>query len=343
MDARRPHATVLSAARVRSTHAHTPVSAESTTSGRARTPHTTVRSRQSTTQLTSCLPLPCFQARLLFGSHATAFVPLSADSAPPLRAAEKVPAAEKASDGRGWIGPHIELGLTKAGFITADNFCETVRSGFVENEQEISGKFGEWFKYNANENKMVTQDNIVASLIENNQMLCLFFSKEMQEPLSRALKKAIKEALDEYGVLTKANCAEALDEYGVLTKANCAEALDEYGVLTKANFAEALDESKVLTETNFKSTLQAELERNQIKDQLAIKVVQIFAFVLTFHFQHPRLEPLLRAMPTEFYRCLCSLACPLLAAVLAGQTCAILARAAMMQTPPLSDVRPAAP
>ena len=313
MDARRPHATVLSAARVRSTHAHTPVSAESTTSGRAHTPHTTVRSRQSTTQLTSCLPLPCFQARLLFGSHATAFVPLSADSAPPLRAAEKVPAAEKASDGRGWIGPHIELGLTKAGFITADNFCETVRSGFVENEQEISGKFGEWFKYNANENKMVTQDNIVASLIENNQMLCLFFYKEMQEPLSRALKKAIKEALD------------------------------EYGVLTKANFAEALDESKVLTETNFKSTLQAELERNQIKDQLAIKVVQIFAFVLTFHFQHPRLGPLLRAMPTEFCRFLCSLACPLLAAVLAGQTCAILARAAMMQTPPLGDVRPAAP
>ena len=295
MDARRPHATVLSAARVRSTHAHTPVSAESTTSGRARTPHTTVRSRQSTTQLTSCLPLPCFQARLLFGSHATAFVPLSADSAPPLRAAEKVPAAEKASDGRGWIGPHIELGLTKAGFITADNFCETVRSGFVENEQEISGKFGEWFKYNANENKMVTQDNmfIVASLIENNQMLCLSFSKEMQEPLSRALKKAIKEALDEYGVLT---------------------------------------------ETNFKSTLQAELERNQIKDQLAIKVVQIFAFVLTFHFQHPRLGPLLRAMPTEFCRFLCSLACPLLAAVLAGQTCAILARAAMMQTPPLGSL-----
>ena len=319
MDARRPHATVLSAARVRSTHAHTPVSAESTTSGRARTPHTTVRSRQSTTQLTSCLPLPCFQARLLFGSHATAFVPLSADSAPPLRAAEKVPAAEKASDGRGWIGPHIELGLTKAGFITADNFCETVRSGFVENEQEISGKFGEWFKYNANENKMVTQDNIVASLIENNQMLCLFFSKEMQEPLSRALKKAIKEGLKEEGVLTTANFAEALDECGVLTT---------------ANFAEALDESKVLTETNFKSTLQAELERNQIKDQLAIKVVQIFAFVLTFHFQHPRLGPLLRAMPTEFCRFLCSLACPLLAAVLAGQTCAILARAAMMQTPP---------
>ena len=232
---------------------------------------------------------------MLFGSHATAFVPLSADSAPPLRAAEKVPAAEKASDGRGWIGPHIELGLTKAGFITADNFCETVRSGFVENEQEISGKFGEWFKYNANENKMVTQDNmfIVASLIENNQMLCLSFSKEMQEPLSRALKKAIKEALDEYGVLT---------------------------------------------ETNFKSTLQAELERNQIKDQLAIKVVQIFAFVLTFHFQHPRLGPLLRAMPTEFCRFLCSLACPLLAAVLAGQTCAILARAAMMQTPPLGSL-----
>ena len=274
------------------------------------------------------MPLPCFQARLLFGSHATAFVPLSADSAPPLRAAEKVPAAEKASDGRGWIGPHIELGLTKAGFITADNFCETVRSGFVENEQEISGKFGEWFKYNANENKMVTQDNIVASLIENNQMLCLFFSKEMQEPLSRALKKAIKEALDEYGVLTKANFAEALDESKVLTE---------------TNFAKALDESKVLTETNFKSTLQAELERNQIKDQLAIKVVQIFAFVLTFHFQHPRLGPLLRAMPTEFCRFLCSLACPLLAAVLAGQTCAILARAAMMQTPPLSDVRPVAP
>ena len=129
---------------------------------------------------------------------------------------------------------------------------------------------------------------------------------------------------------------EGLKEEGVLTKAN----LDESGVLTKANFAEALDENKVLTETNFKSTLQNELERNQlyklaIKDQLAIKVVQIFAFVLTFHFQHPRLGPLLRAMPTEFCRFLCSLACPLLAAVLAGQTCAILARAAMMQTPPL--------
>ena len=157
----------------------------------------------------------------------------------------------------------------------------------------------------------------MGTLIKNKAALTLSFSKEMNGPLTQAIEKAVTKAF--------------------------AEALKKNEVLTKANFAEALDESKVLTETNFKSTLQAELERNQIKDQLAIKVVQIFAFVLTFHFQHPRLEPLLRAMPTEFYRCLCSLACPLLAAVLAGQTCAILARAAMMQTPPLSDVRPAAP
>jgi hypothetical protein len=66
-----------------------------------------------------------------------------------------------------------------------------------------------------------------------------------------------------------------------------------------------------------KPTMLAELERNQlyklaIKDQLAIRVVQqAFAFVLMY--QHPRLEPLLRAMPTELCRTLCSLAIPFLA------------------------------
>ena len=205
------------------------------------------------------------------------------------------------------------MGFTQVGLVTTDSFCETVRAGFVANEQEISETFGEWFTNCANENKMVTKDNIVAPIIVNKQMLTLSLSKEMQEPLSRALKKAIKEALD--------------------------EALDENKVLTETNFAEALDKNKVLlTETNLKSTLQTELERNKlyklaIKDQLAIKVVQCLAFVLTFHFQHPRLGPLLRAMPTEFCRLLCSLACPLLAAVLAGQTFAILARAVTMQTP----------
>ena len=204
------------------------------------------------------------------------------------------------------------MGFTQVGLVTTDSFCETVRAGFVANEQEISETFGEWFTNCANENKMVTKDNIVAPIIVNKQMLTLSLSKEMQEPLSRALKKAIKEALD--------------------------EALDENKVLTETNFAEALDKNKVLTETNLKSTLQTELERNKlyklaIKDHLAIKVVQCLAFVLTFHFQHPRLGPLLRAMPTEFCRLLCSLACPLLAAVLAGQTFAILARAVTMQTP----------
>ena len=220
------------------------------------------------------------------------------------------------------------MGFTQVGLVTTDSFCETVRAGFVANEQEISETFGEWFTNCANENKMVTKDNIVAPIIVNKQMLTLSLSKEMQEPLSRALKKAIKEALD-----------EALDENKVLTETNFAEALDKNGVLTEANFAEALDKNKVLlTETNLKSTLQTELERNKlyklaIKDHLAIKVVQCLAFVLTFHFQHPRLGPLLRAMPTEFCRLLCSLACPLLAAVLAGQTFAILARAVTMQTP----------
>ena len=72
----------------------------------------------------------------------------------------------------------------------------------------------------------------------------------------------------------------------------------------------------MLTELNIKPTMLAELERNQlyklaIKDQLAIRVVQAFAFVLMY--QYPRLEPLLRAMPTELCRTLCSLAIPFLA------------------------------
>ena len=159
------------------------------------------------------------------------------------------------------------MGFTQVGLVTTDSFCETVRAGFVANEQEISETFGEWFTNCANENKMVTKDNIVAPIIVNKQMLTLSLSKEMQEPLSRALKKAIKEALD-----------EALDENKVLTETNFAEALDKNGVLTEANFAEALDKNKVLTETNLKSTLQTELERNKlyklaIKDHLAIKVV----------------------------------------------------------------------
>jgi len=273
---------------------------------------------------------------LLFVYHAMASATPSADSAP----------REKATDAWGWLGPHVGMGLTQSGFVTADNFCETVRSGFVANEQEIKAKFGEWFMYYEKDHKMVTKKNIVASLIENKQMLALSFSKVMKEPLSLALKEAIKEALVEHEVLTKTNFGEALVEHEVLTKTNFGEALVEHKVLTETNFGKALVEHKVLTETNFKSVLQTELERNKlyklaIKDQLAIKVVQFYAFVLTFHVQHPRLGPLLRALPTQFCRFLCTLACPLLAAVLAGQTCAILARAATMQTP--SDVPPAAP
>ena len=129
---------------------------------------------------------------LLFGSHATAFAP---PSAPPSRAAEKAPAAEKASDGRGWLGSHVELGFTQVGLVTTDSFCETVRAGFVANEQEISETFGEWF--------------------------------------TNCAKKAITEALKENGVLTKANFGEALKENGVLTKANFGKALVEIKVLTE--------------------------------------------------------------------------------------------------------------
>ena len=188
-------------------------------------------------------------------------------------------------------------------------------------------------------------------------LLCLSFSKEMKEPLSRALEealnkvldekkvlteenfgKALEEALDEKKVLTEENFGKALVDNKVLTEANFGKALVDNKVLTEANLGKALDENEVLTVTNLKSTLQEKLERNQlyklaIKDQFAIKAVQIFAFVLAFHFQHPLLGLLLLAMPTEFCRRLCSLACPALAAVLAGQTCAILARAATMQTP----------
>jgi hypothetical protein len=70
----------------------------------------------------------------------------------------------------------------------------------------------------------------------------------------------------------------------------------------------------------------------------SIRVVQAFAFVLMY--QHPRHEPLLRAMPTELCRTLCSLAIPFLAWYVAGQTCTILARAMTIQRP---DVCPAAP